>query len=85
MSAAKKLSGKPSEKFSPDMFGDIPILKRKWQAALRPGESLPCYEDVMLGSLGKLADHIVLLRSNDKTLEVSRTGRYVQKWLDDDR
>jgi len=37
MSAAKKLSGKPSEKFSPDMFGDIPILKRKWQAALRPG------------------------------------------------
>ena len=39
----------------------------------------------MLGSLGKLADHIVLLRSNDKTLEVSRTGRYVQKWLDDDR
>ena len=46
---------------------------------------LPSYEEVMLGSLGRLADHIVLLRINDDTLEVSRTGRYVQKWLDDDR
>ena len=25
------------------------------------------------------------MRGNDKTLEVSRTGRYVQKWLEDDR
>ena len=46
----------------PNMFGDVPVLERKWQAALRPGESLPRYEDVMLGSLGRLADHIVLLQ-----------------------
>jgi diguanylate cyclase (GGDEF)-like protein/PAS domain S-box-containing protein len=85
MSAAKKLPGKPSEKFSPDMFGDIPILKRKWQAALRPGESLPCYEDVMLGSLGRLADHIALLRDHGDGLRISQTGRYVQKWLNEDR
>ncbi len=81
MIAAKKLS----EKTNAELFDDVPVLRRKWQAAKRPGQSLPRYEDVMLGSLGKLADHIVLLRSNDKTLEVSRTGRYVQKWLDDDR
>ena len=67
------------------MFADVPVLQRKWQAALRPGEDLPRYEDVMLGSLGRLADHIVLLRNDDGTLEVSRTGRYVQQWLDDDR
>jgi diguanylate cyclase (GGDEF)-like protein/PAS domain S-box-containing protein len=74
-----------SEKVTTEMFDDVPILQRKWQAALRPGEKLPRYEDVMLGSLGRLADHIVLLKENDETIEVSRTGRYIQKWLDDDR
>ena len=39
----------------------------------------------MLGSLGRMADHMVLLRGNDRTLGVSHTGRYVQRWLDDDR
>ena len=52
---------------------------------MRPGDRLPRYEDVMLGSLGRLADHIVLMKDNDGALEVSRTGRYVQKWLDDER
>ena len=81
MIAAKKLSGK----FNTEMFDDVPVLQRKWQAALRPGERLPHYEDVMLGSLGRLADHIVLLRDNNDTIEVSRSGRYIQKWLDDAR
>jgi diguanylate cyclase (GGDEF)-like protein/PAS domain S-box-containing protein len=81
MIAARKLSGK----LNTEMFDDVPVLQRKWQAALRPGERLPRYEDVMLGSLGRLADHIVLLKHNDEALEVSRTGRYVQRWLDDDR
>ncbi|MGA7995692.1 MAG: EAL domain-containing protein [Bradyrhizobium sp.] len=81
MSAAKKLSGK----FNTEMFDDVPVLQRKWQAALRPGERLPHYEDVMLGSLGRLADHIVLLRDNNDTIEVSRSGRYIQKWLEDAR
>jgi diguanylate cyclase (GGDEF)-like protein/PAS domain S-box-containing protein len=76
---------KSSEKFNTEMFADVPVLQRKWQAALRPGERLPRYEDVMLGSLGRLADHIVLMRDNAGTLEVSRTGRYVQAWLADDR
>jgi diguanylate cyclase (GGDEF)-like protein/PAS domain S-box-containing protein len=81
MVAAKKVSGK----INSEMFDDVPILRRKWQAALRPGESLPRYEDVMLGSLGRLADHIALLKTGSEALEVSRTGRYVQHWLDDER
>jgi hypothetical protein len=81
MIAAKKVSGKSN----PEMFDDVPVLQRKWHAALRPGERLPRYEEVMLGSLGRLADHVVLLKHNDEGLEVSRTGRYVQKWLGDDR
>ncbi|MFX4975012.1 hypothetical protein ABTB64_19475, partial [Acinetobacter baumannii] len=60
-------------------------LQRKWQAAVRPGERLPHYEDVMLGSLGRLADHIVLLRDVDGVLCASHTGRYVQTWLNDER
>ena len=71
MSAAKKLSGK----FNTELFDDVPVLQRKWQAALRSGERLPRYEDVMLGSLGRLADHIVLLRDNNGSIEVSRSGR----------
>jgi diguanylate cyclase (GGDEF)-like protein/PAS domain S-box-containing protein len=85
MIAAKKSSTKSSGKCNTEMFDDVPVLQRKWQAALRPGEGLPRYEDVMLGSLGRLADHIVLLTNNHDVLEVSRTGRYVQQWLGDDR
>ena len=76
---------KPSGKSAPEMFDDVPVLQRKWQAALRPGEKLPAYEDVMLGSLGRLADHIVLLKDGPQGLEVSRTGRYAQLWLEHDR
>ena len=67
------------------MFEDMPVLRRKWQAGLRPGEALPRYEDVMLGSLGRLADHIVLLKIDADGFAVSRTGRYAQKWLGDER
>jgi len=79
------VASKSSKKIEAEMFEDLPILKRKWQAALRPGEKLPRYEDVMLGSLGRLADHIMLLKNDHDALEVSRTGRYVQKWLNDER
>jgi len=67
------------------MFGDVPVLRRKWQAALKPGENLPRYEDVLLGGLGRLADHMVLLKCDNHAFVVSRTGRYAQKWLDDER
>ena len=78
---AKRLSGK----LNTEMFDDVPVLQRKWQAALRPDERLPRYEDVMLGSLGRLADHIAVLKDNGGVLELTRAGRYIQKWLNDDR
>ncbi len=81
MIAAKKLSANADVK----VFDDIPALQRKWQAAVRPGQILPGYEEVMLGSLGRMADHIVLLKSRGDSYEVSRSGRYVQQWLGDER
>jgi diguanylate cyclase (GGDEF)-like protein/PAS domain S-box-containing protein len=85
MRAASQPSKKSSAKSNIEMFGDVPVLKRKWQAALRPGEKLPRYEDVMLGSLGRLADHIALLKDGGEALAVSRTGRYFQQWIGDER
>jgi diguanylate cyclase (GGDEF)-like protein/PAS domain S-box-containing protein len=74
-----------NNKLSTEVFDDLPVLRRKWQAAVRPGEQLPRYEDVMLGSLGRLADHMVLLKDRGAALEVSRSGRYVQQWLNEER
>ena len=75
MTAARQISVPPDSK----VLGDIPVLQRKWHAAVRPGQSLPGYEEVMLGSLGRLADHIVLLIGEGASLQVSRSGRYVQQ------
>jgi diguanylate cyclase (GGDEF)-like protein/PAS domain S-box-containing protein len=74
-----------TKKINTEMFDDLPVLQRKWRAAVRPGEPLPRYEEVMLGSLGRLADHIVLLQKKDGAFDISRTGRYIQKWLNDER
>jgi len=69
MVVANKKSLKTSAKFNSEMFADVAVLQRKWQAAVRSGEKLPHYEDVMLGSLGRLADHIVLPREVDGVRE----------------
>jgi PAS domain-containing protein len=84
-SSEKRSSEKRSGKLNTELFDDVPVLQRKWYAARRPGEKLPRYEDVMLGSLGRLADHIALLKSSNASFEVSRSGRFVQQWLDDHR
>jgi diguanylate cyclase (GGDEF)-like protein/PAS domain S-box-containing protein len=81
MSIVKAAAGK----LDPKTFDDVPILQRKWRAALRPDGGLPHYEDVMLGSLGRLADHIVVLKNGGGTMVVSHTGRYVQQWFEDER
>ncbi|MBA7467993.1 hypothetical protein ES707_03233 [subsurface metagenome] len=85
MRAANQPSKKSPAKSGTEMLGDVPVLRRRWQAALRPGERLPRYEDVMLGSLGRLADHIALLKDEGEGLAVSRTGRYFQQWIGDER
>ncbi len=72
-------------KLDTGMFEGMPVLRRKWQAALKPGQTLPRYEDVLLGSLGRLADHMMLLKCENDAFAVSRTGRYAQEWLGDER
>jgi diguanylate cyclase (GGDEF)-like protein/PAS domain S-box-containing protein len=65
-----------------DVISDIQVLRRKWNAALKPGHRLPPYEDIMLGSLGRLADHVMLLKGEaGTTLTLVRAGQYVHDWL----
>jgi len=52
------------------------ILRRKWEAALTPDRKLPAYEDVVLGSLGRLADYLAIVEgSAPKSFRVLRSGR----------
>ena len=67
---------------NPELFSDVSVLRRKWQAALKPGKELPFFEDVMLGSLGRLADHVMLIKDEGVEFKVSRAGRYVEQWLE---
>jgi hypothetical protein len=69
-----KVMAMKSKRIETELFEDVPVLRRKWQAALPPGEKLPRYEDVMLGSLGRLADHIVLLKHNRDALGRARAA-----------
>jgi len=64
------------------LFSDVAVLQRKWRAARKPGRSLPLYEDVMLGSLGRLADNIALLKGQGDGIEFLRAGRYVEGWFE---
>ena len=63
------------------LSNDTMVLQRKWQAAVKPGHALPSYEEIMLGSLGRLADHIALLKPVGSSFEVIRAGRYFQEWV----
>jgi hypothetical protein len=57
---------------------EFAIFKRKWHAALAPGRTLPPYEDVVLGSLGRLADHLVLVGGSPGAFRILRAGRVVR-------
>jgi diguanylate cyclase (GGDEF)-like protein/PAS domain S-box-containing protein len=61
------------------------IFRRKWQAGIAPGRTLPPYEDVVLGGLGRLADRLLVVESHSPdTFKVLRCGRDVQDWLGSD-
>jgi diguanylate cyclase (GGDEF)-like protein/PAS domain S-box-containing protein len=65
------------------LLDPIAILQRKWLAAQPAGGGLPRYEDVVLGSLGRLADDIVILKGRDfESFEILRAGRDVASWLE---
>ncbi len=46
----------------PPLFSDKSIIERMWRGSVKPGKTLPQYEDVVLGSLGRLGDHLLLFQ-----------------------
>jgi diguanylate cyclase (GGDEF)-like protein/PAS domain S-box-containing protein len=66
---------------APPPESDFALFKRKWQAAFVPGRSLPPYEDVALGSLGRLADHLILIDGSADDFHILRAGRTARAWL----
>ncbi len=83
---ARTASAQPRRRMiGADVFSDMDVLRRKWNAALKPGYRLPPFEDIMLGSLGRLADHVMLLKGEaGTTLTLVRAGQYVRNWLGTD-
>jgi hypothetical protein len=44
------------------------IFRSKWQAGIVPGRTLPPYEDIVLGSLGRLTDRLIVVEGNRRRL-----------------
>ncbi len=83
MGIAVTVSGVRAEarKKNATILDDVAVLRRKWHAALLPTAQLPPFEEIMLGSLGRLADNIGLIRSEAGIPTLLRAGRYIQNWL----
>ena len=61
---------------------DIAELRRRWRVARPVGEPLPPYEELLLGSLGRIDDNIVLLASDLADWNIHRVGRDVRRWIE---
>ena len=76
--AAKELS-KSALLFEPK---DIAELRWRWRAARSLGDALPPYEELLLGSLGRIDDNIVLLTRDTADWSIHRVGRDVGRWIE---
>jgi diguanylate cyclase (GGDEF)-like protein/PAS domain S-box-containing protein len=66
----------------PPLLSDKTVLERMWRGSVPLGKVLPQYEDVVLGSLGRLGDHLILLEGGSLTeFKVLRAGRKIAEWL----
>jgi diguanylate cyclase (GGDEF)-like protein/PAS domain S-box-containing protein len=80
MSALQK-----SEHVAPACSVEAAIFRRKWQAGIAPGKTLPAYEDIVLGSLGRLADRLLVVEGDKAdTFKILRAGRDIREWLGHD-
>ncbi|HLH95800.1 MAG TPA: EAL domain-containing protein [Xanthobacteraceae bacterium] len=80
MSAVQK-----SEQVAPACSIEAAIFRRKWQAGIAPGKVLPAYEDIVLGSLGRLADRLLVVEGDcADTFKVLRCGPGLREWLGED-
>ncbi len=66
----------------PPLLSDKAIIERMWRGSVVPGRKLPQYEDVVLGSLGRLGDHLLLFEgSSVADFKVLRAGRKSREWI----
>jgi diguanylate cyclase (GGDEF)-like protein/PAS domain S-box-containing protein len=70
--------------YSPPLHWDKTIIERMWRGSIAPGQKLPQYEDVVLGSLGRLSDHLLLFEGGPGDFKVLRAGRKNRDWLGSD-
>ena len=61
---------------------DIVDLRRRWRVARPNSDSLPPYEELLLGNLGKIDDNIVLLTRDFGDWSIQRIGRKLEQWLE---
>ena len=66
----------------PPLLSDKTVIERMWHGSLVRGKELPQYEDVVLGSLGRLGDHLLLFeRGALSEFKVLRAGWKIREWL----
>ncbi len=66
----------------PPLLSDKKVIERMWRGSVKPGKTLPQYEDVVLGSLGRLGDHLLLFAgAAPAEFKVLRAGRKIRDWL----
>ena len=64
----------------PPLLSDKTFIERMWRGSIKPGNTLPRYEDVVLGSLGRLADHLLLFEGGRlEEFKVLRAGRKIRE------
>ena len=69
----------------PPLLEDKTVIGRTWRGSIRLGKKLPQYEDVVLGSLGRLGDHLILFEGGSSAeFKVLRAGRKVHELLGSD-
>ena len=67
---------------APILRDNIATLKLKWRTALAPGQTLPPYEEIVLGSLGRLADHLMLVSGETpESFNVLQAGHGIRDWF----
>ncbi len=66
----------------PPLLSDKTVIDRLWHGSVRPGKTLPQYEDVVLGSLGRLGDHLMIVEGAVLAdFKVLRAGRKIRDLL----
>ena len=61
---------------------DIIELRRRWRVARALRDGLPPYEELLLDSLGRIDDNIVLLASDSADWTIHRAGRDARRWIE---